>query len=61
MTISKAQQKAVTKYKKTHYDQVLILLPKGQKEIIEQYAKSKGQSVNSVILQILKENIEGLK
>ena len=46
---SKAQQKAVNKYMKENYDRINLLLPKGKKAIIQDYAASHGESVNGFI------------
>lgn len=35
---------AIRKYKKTHYDIVELMLPKGKKEILKQMAKESGAS-----------------
>lgn len=49
MAISKAQQKAVNKYIKTHYDKYQFTMPKGKKEIINQYAQKRGLSINQYV------------
>ena len=46
---SKAQQKAVNKYMKENYDRINLLLPKGKKAVIQDYAASHGESVNGFI------------
>lgn len=47
--ISKAQQNAVNKYVKNHYDRFLVTLPKGQKDHIQQIASDLGESMNEFI------------
>lgn len=50
MAVSKAQQKAVSKYMKENYDEVKVRMPKGQKEVIKAHAeKHDGGSVNAFI------------
>lgn len=46
---SKAQQKAVNKYMKENYDRINLLLPKGKKAVIQDYAAAHGESVNGFI------------
>ena len=46
---SKAQQKAVNKYMKENYDRINLLLPKGKKAVIQDFAAAHGESVNGVI------------
>ena len=49
MAVSKAQQKAVTKYVKNKYDRFGITMQKGRLDIIKEHAESQGESVNSFI------------
>ena len=49
MAISKAQQKAVTKYVKNKYDRFGLTMQKGRLDIIKAHAESQGESVNSFI------------
>lgn len=49
MAVSKAQQRAVTKYMKENYDEIKIRMPKGQKGIIQAHAEANGESVNGFI------------
>lgn len=49
MPVSKAQQKAVSKYMKENYDELKAGIPKGQKEIIKSHAKAQGESLNAFI------------
>lgn len=61
MPASKAQQKAVSKYMKANYDEIKVRVPKGQKEAIQEYAASQGESVNAFINRIIAEAIENRK
>ena len=55
MPVSKAQQKAVSKYMKENYDEIKIRIPKGQKEIVQVYAQKRGESVNALIWRLLQD------
>ena len=54
MAYSKAGMKAVDKYVRENYDRVGIKLPKGRKATVEAHAKSKGESINSLINALLR-------
>ena len=58
---SKAQQKAVSKYKKENYDEIKVRVPKGQKEVIKSHADSMGESVNAFIARAIDRQIEADK
>ncbi len=58
MAVSKAQQKAVSKYMKENYDEVKIRVPKGQKDTIKNHAESRGESVNGFINRAINEAME---
>lgn len=49
MAVSKAQQRAVTKYDAKAYDKTLLRLPKGRLDIVKAYATAHGESVNGFI------------
>lgn len=58
MAVSKAQQKAVTKYVKTKYDRFGLTMPKGQLDTIKAHAEASGQSVNAYINEAIDEKME---
>lgn len=58
MPVSKAQQRAVSKYMKENYDVYQIRMPKGQKEVIKAHAEARGQSVNGFINEAIEEKME---
>lgn len=58
MPASKAQQKAVAKYMKNNYDEIKIRVPKGKKESIQNYAASKGESLNAFINRAINQVME---
>ena len=49
MAVSKAQQRAVTKYDAKAYDKTLLRLPKGRLDIVKAHATAHGESVNGFI------------
>ena len=58
MAISKAQQKAVTKYVKNRYDRVGLTMPKGELDTIKTHAEAHSESVNAFINRAIKETME---
>ena len=60
-TNKKAAQAAVTRYKQKNYDRVFVLLPKGERDRLKAYAKSQGQSVNALILDLLNREMLGFE
>lgn len=58
MAVSKAQQKAVTKYVKNKYDRFGLTFPKGKLDIIKAHADAHGESVNGFITRAVDETIQ---
>lgn len=58
MPASKAQQKAVNKYRKNNYDLVQLTMPKGRKAVIQAHAEAHGESVNGFIGRAINETME---
>lgn len=58
MTVSKAQQKAVSKYMKNNYDTTLIRFKKGSKSLIEAAAKAQNESINGYVKKAVKAKYE---
>ncbi|MBQ8637341.1 MAG: hypothetical protein IJ423_05070 [Clostridia bacterium] len=54
---SEAQNKASQKYQKKAYDTYLLRLRKGQKEQIQAYAESNGESLNGYINRLIAEDM----
>lgn len=54
MPASKAQMKATNKYNAAKYDNLRIVIPKGQKEAVDAHAKSKGLSTNGLVNELLR-------
>ncbi len=57
MPVSKAQQRAVTKYMKENYDEIKLRVPKGKKEEIQTRAAADGLSVNAWIGRAIEEKL----
>lgn len=58
MTVSKAQQQAVSKYMKANYDELKIRIPKGNRARIQEHAREQGESTNAFIYRAVNETIE---
>ena len=58
MAVSKAQQKAVTKYVKAKYDRFGLTMPKGRLDEIKAHSEALGSSVNGFINRAISETME---
>lgn len=58
MAYTEAQKKATAKYHAKAYDEIKLRVKKGEKERISDHAQSKGLSVNSYIVGLIKKDIE---
>ncbi len=58
MPVSKANQRAVNKYKKSNYDRMEIVVPKGTRETIRAHAEAHSESVNGFIKRAIQEAME---
>ena len=59
MAISKAQQKAVAKYKKANYSEVRVLIsPKEKKANLQAHAAARGESLNGFVNRAIDEAVE---
>ena len=58
MAVSKAQQKAVTKYVKAKYDRFGLTMAKGRLDEIKAHAEAQGESVNGFINRAISETME---
>lgn len=58
MPASKANQRAVNKYKKNNYDRIEITVPKGQRDVFQAHAAARGQSVNGFIVSAIDEKMQ---
>ena len=48
----------MARYEKEHYDRVIIKVPKGEKEQWREFAKKKNQSINSYVIQSVRDQME---
>ena len=55
---TKAQQKAVQKYKKNNYDRFELLTPKGNKDKIKAHAEQQSESLNGFVNRAISETME---
>lgn len=55
---TKAQQKAVQKYKKNNYDRFELLTPKGNKDKIKAHAEKQSESLNGFVNRAIAETME---
>lgn len=49
--------RAIEKYKKKTYDRIELLVYKGEKELIKNFAEEKGMSVNSYITGLIRKDM----
>lgn len=58
MAIPKANQRAVAKYVKNNYDDIKVRTAKGKRQVIQEHAERRGESVNSFINRAIDEAME---
>ena len=58
MPRSESLDRAIKKYEKEKIDRVLLRVPKGKREIIQQHASTRGESVNAFINRAIDETIK---
>lgn len=58
MPNGKASTRAKNKYNAANYDNLRILVPKGQKEKIKAHAAERGESINGFVNRAIDETIE---
>lgn len=61
MAVSKKQQASVNRYIAKSYDRINLTVPKGKKEIIQNFAQSIGESVNGFINRAIDEAMKDEK
>lgn len=59
MAVSKAQQRAVSRYVKKSYDSIILRIPKGERDKIRAFAELRGMSLNAFIYAAIKNEMEG--
>ena len=55
---SEAQKKAVAKYNSANYEQILVRVNKGEKEVFSAHAEAQGESLNAFINRAINETME---
>ncbi len=58
MVRSEAVDRAIKKYEQEKVERVGFRVPKGQKAVIQEYAKSKGESLSGLVNRLLREEME---
>ena len=51
----------ISKFNKEKYDDIMLHVPKGQKEIIKKIAEKKGMSMSGYIKNLMEEDIKAFK
>ncbi len=54
----KTSTTAKNRYNAKAYDQIPLRVPKGQKEVIQEHAKSQGESTNAFITRAIRETMQ---
>lgn len=57
MSVSESQKKARDKYDGEHFEYITLKVHKGQKSEIKEFAKAQGHSLNSFIVEAIKEHM----
>lgn len=52
------QTKYINDFMREKYDRIGLMVPKGQKEVIKEHAKSKGMSVNEFINSLIRAELD---
>ena len=45
-------------YNRTHYDRVNLMFPKGFRGEVKDYARERGETLNSYVLRLIREDME---
>ena len=61
MAYSEAQKKAVKKYNNKSYDEIKLRVKKGNKDIIQEHAESRNETVNGMLNRLLENEIPEIK
>lgn len=59
MANPKAQQEATARYNKKAYDRIDVIVPKGKRQVIAEFAKSRGMSSNRFINEAINQAMLG--
>lgn len=55
---TEAQKKSADKYLKEKVEDIKIRVPKGQKQVIKDYAESQGKSLNQFIVDLINKEMQ---
>ena len=58
MKYSDAQKEATARYNKKTYERIDIVVKKGQRQILKDYAASQGKSLNRFVLDAVEQEIK---
>ncbi len=58
MGYSDAQKEATARYNKKAYDRIDLIVKKGQRQVIKDYAASQGKSLNRFILDLVEAEMQ---
>lgn len=58
--ITEARKKANQKYNEKSYDQIKVLVKKGEREKIKKFAEERGKSLNSYINDLIKNDMKNI-
>ncbi len=61
MKYSDAQKEATARYNKKTYERIDVVVKKGQRQIIKDFAASQGKSLNRFILDAVEKEINAIK
>ncbi len=61
MKYSNAQKEATARYNKKTYDRIELVVKKGQREIIKDFAASQGKSLNRFILDLVEQEMKNVE
>ena len=49
----KSQQEATARYNRKNYDRINVIVPKGKRQLIKDYAAAQGKSLNGFICELI--------
>lgn len=59
MSYSDAQKEATARYNKKAYDRIDVIVKKGQRQVIKDFAASQGKSLNRFICDAIEKEMNG--
>ena len=61
LAYSDAQKEATSRYNKKAYDRISLVVPKGKRQLIKDFAQKQGKSLNSFICEAIETQMNGKK